>query len=534
VQKNSRKLAVAIGVSVAIVCVAAGVLLAVRWPFTENRMVQGLQRMLDSDVRCGRYRMTFFPSPGGDLENVSIVRGRATLAQVRHLEIRSTWPNLLTLTHRLSRVRIEGLSVHIARPLPSPVDHGPPQHKTIASEIVADGAVLEIKRDGSPNDPLRLQFRELLVRNAGAGQKISVRTRLRSSEPPDDLELHAEVGPFDSANRSRTPLSGSFAMTHADLSHYPGIGGLLNATGEFQGQLGRLSVAGKTDCDDFIVRSSEHTQAIHANFRAVVDALHGNLVLDNVDGQFGDTHVVASGEISGDQGKTTTVHFQSDHSDVRDLLHMFSRAPVPALSGPITFDAKAVVPPEHGRFVQKLQLTGEFAIAHARFSNPTTRVKVNQLSARARKEAPNNEKNDADDAANIVSEIRSSVVMRDGVARLSQISFHVPGATARGSGYYNLVSKRINIHGQVAMESSLSQASGGGLKSVLLKPFNGLFRQKNSKAGAVLPVSVAGIYPHPQFHVSLKPGANKDKDSSAHGQTHRTTSTPKRSVVSEE
>ena len=71
--------------------------------------------------------------------------------------------------------------------------------------------------------------------------------------------------------------------------------------------------------------------------------------------------------------------------------------------------------------------------------------------------------------------------MRDGVARLPQLTFHVPGATAHGSGAYNLVSKRIDLKGQVAMQSTVSEASGGGLKSVLLKPFNGLFPEKEQQ-----------------------------------------------------
>ena len=171
-QQYRHKFAIAIGASVVVVCIVIVIFLAVRWPFTEQRIIQGLDRMVDSDIRCSRHRLIFLPSPGCDLENVSVVRGSTTLAQVRHLEIRATWPSLLMLQHNLSCVRIDGLRVHLAMPLPPPVDHGRPEHKTAASEIYADGAMLEVERDGTPNDPLRLEFRELLVRNAGAGRKV--------------------------------------------------------------------------------------------------------------------------------------------------------------------------------------------------------------------------------------------------------------------------------------------------------------------------------------------------------------------------
>ena len=76
----------------------------------------------------------------------------------------------------------------------------------------------------------------------------------------------------------------------------------------------------------------------------------------------------------------------------------------------------------------------------------------------------------------------------------------MPGATAKGGGTYGLLDKKVDLTGRVAMQATVSQASTG-IKSVLLKPLNVFFKPK--PAGAVLPVSVTGYYPHPKFRVSL-------------------------------
>jgi hypothetical protein len=81
--------------------------------------------------------------------------------------------------------------------------------------------------------------------------------------------------------------------------------------------------------------------------------------------------------------------------------------------------------------------------------------------------------------------------------------FTTPGATARGGGTYSLLNKRIDLHGKLAMQASLSKAAGG-IKSLLLLPLDPFFKKKN--AGAVLPVKITGTYSHPTFGVSLTGG----------------------------
>ena len=127
-QQYRHKFAITIGASGVVVCIVIVIVifLAVRWPFTRERIIQGLERMVDSDVRCSRYRLTFLPSPGCDLENVSFVTGEHHAGAGSASGDPCHLAKLLMLQHNLSRVRIDGLRVHLAMPLPPPVDHGRP------------------------------------------------------------------------------------------------------------------------------------------------------------------------------------------------------------------------------------------------------------------------------------------------------------------------------------------------------------------------------------------------------------------------
>jgi hypothetical protein len=129
-------------------------------------------------------------------------------------------------------------------------------------------------------------------------------------------------------------------------------------------------------------------------------------------------------------------------------------------------------------------------------------MKVNGLSARARGDKKQVEERTADRVDRVFSQLKGDVSLKNGLASLSRLSFHVPGATATGSGTYSLISREVDIRGAVSMTADASEAASGW-KSILLKPFNALFRRGNEK-GATLPVSITGQYPRPEYRIGLK------------------------------
>jgi len=56
--------------------------------------------------------------------------------------------------------------------------------------------------------------------------------------------------------------------------------------------------------------------------------------------------------------------------------------------------------------------------------------------------------------------------LENGMARFSQITFSVPGATANMAGTYSLSDKRVKFNGKMRMKAALSQATTGGKVSV--------------------------------------------------------------------
>ena len=61
---------------------------------------------------------------------------------------------------------------------------------------------------------------------------------------------------------------------------------------------------------------------------------------------------------------------------------------------------------------------------------------------------------------------------------------------------YNVIDHRIDLHGQMQVESQISQTTTG-MKSVLLKVMDPFFKKR--RRGEVVPVHIGGTYEHPQY-----------------------------------
>jgi hypothetical protein len=76
----------------------------------------------------------------------------------------------------------------------------------------------------------------------------------------------------------------------------------------------------------------------------------------------------------------------------------------------------------------------------------------------------------------------------------------VPGAKARMYGNYNLVNYRLDLHGDMMVDTTISKTSSGA-KALMLKIMDPLFHKK--KKGEVVPVHILGTYQKPQFGLDL-------------------------------
>ena len=103
--------------------------------------------------------------------------------------------------------------------------------------------------------------------------------------------------------------------------------------------------------------------------------------------------------------------------------------------------------------------------------------------------------------------MKGGLELSSGVANFSDLDFGVPGAKAHLHGTYNIVNYRINLHGNMKVDTRISKTSSGA-KALFLKIMDPLFRKK--KKGEVVPVHILGTYEKPQFGLDFS-NDNKTK-----------------------
>lgn len=504
------------------------IVVAIKSPFTQGKVAQSLEETVRAKVSFGKYRMTYFPHPGCVAENVTFTReGGAknipSLVTVQRLEIESHYADMIVRPGYVALVKLNGLHVQIP---PRGVNAGSPTSPQSEStnvrvgEIVADGAVLEIGRANNM-PPLKFEMHSLTVRSFAHNSEWSYQVSMKNAEPPGEIISKGKFGPLNLEQVEATPLSGEYTFQQADLSVFDGISGTLSSTGEFSGKLGEVAVHGTLDIPDFAVVRSKHNVHVTSRFNASVNGTNGDVFLKQIQASFLQTSVAASGSVAGkpgQNGKTTTVDVELNNGRIQDLLVLLASTKHAPMNGATSFKAHVTILPLGRPFLKELVIRGDFGVDQAAFRKPSRQEQVDELSERARGEKKGKDKgkdqskepdkqeskNDSnakadpagDDPENIVMNLRGHLELRDGVAKFSELTFDVPGASARMNGTYNLENEQIDFHGALKTEAEISQDTTG-IKSALLKPLNPLFKKK--KAGADIPVKMTGTYHDPKF-----------------------------------
>jgi AsmA-like C-terminal region len=482
--------------ALAATCVLA--VLCIRfWPFGEKPVIQGLQEASDSGVRVRNFHETYFPYPGCILEGVTFSRapdGVKPLITIDRLTIRSTYIGVLRL--HVSRITVEGM--HIVIPPFGTAEPLQTKRSTIAiDEIVANGAIVEFESRDPDKAPLRFDIHEATLRDVSWSSPLTYRVKVRNPEPPGEISATGKFGVWNEDDPAETPVSGEYKLDHADLSVFRGIAGTLSSSGKFDGKLGHIDIAGTTNTPDFEVTSGGHPVPLTAEFIAYVDATHGDTFLKRVDANFRKTHIIASGSVAesaNGKGKTALVDLSANGGRIEDLVGLFVKKEPAPMSGPVTLRVTVRIPSGDRPFLEKIGLRGAFGIGGGEFSQASTQEGINKLSAGARGEK------DTSDPETVLTDLTGQVVVENGRAKFPELSFGVPGATARMKGSFGLVDYKMDLRGQLWVDTKLSNTTSGA-KAVLLKMMDPLFKKRNK--GEVLPVRISGTYQKPSFGLDL-------------------------------
>ena len=510
-----------LGVSICAVVFLA--IMAAKWPFTRQAMTKRLERASSAQVEMRGFHSTYFPFPGCVADDV-VFRQKTASGQkpgdpfltIRKLTIESTFAGLLSKPGRIRRIVAGGLRLHVPQGgvnLHEQTGSGGDKtasgsDQTIIEELRADNAVLELATGQTAEKKLVFQIHSAQFHNIGDGNAIPFQVSLHLPVPPGEVESSGSIGPWKSGKGTvrTTAISGKYVLTRADLGVFKSVAGIVSSRGEFSGNLEKLNVAGMTDSPDFEVTESGHKFHLSTQFRGLLDMKNGDLVLPSIEARLGNTNLMAHGSVSG-KPKTVTLDVTHGQGKIQDLILLFSDAKASPMLGPIVFQTQIVLPPEHRPFKERVRLTGNFNISSARFTSSNTQKDVDKLSERAEGKKDKEKDHDQDDDESgfeqVMTDLKGNVIMKDGVATFSPVSFAVPGADADMKGTYSLLTKRVNMRGKMRMLATVSQATTGA-KSIFLKVLDPFYKKKKKGAGAEVPIRMTGTYGHTHFSAGLK------------------------------
>jgi AsmA-like C-terminal region len=492
-------------------CFVALAFVVSRWPFRREAVVKQLEEESFSKVTIGAFHSTYFPRPGCVLEHVVFQHnpkpGTPPLMTIESVRIEGSFAGLFR--RHVSRVVSDGMLILIPPKGMGEAFETPQRPNVAIDNLVSDGAILEVASSQAGKGPLRFVFHEFTLRHIGGDGPASFKARLSNPEPPGEISATGEFGPWNADSVGKTPVAGKYLFEDANLGVFRGISGLLSSAGKFTGELDRIEVDGTTGVPLFAVTLSSHHVQLRTRFHALVNGENGDTFLEQVTAIFGKTTVLTKGSVAGESsqaGKTASFEVSAKDGRIQDLLLLFAKSPSAPMSGLASFQARVSIPPGGRPFLRKVELQGDFGIDEGTFTKADTQKDINHLSEGALGENHHKTAETEDDPQTVLSDLKGHVVLKDGTAKFSNLSFRVPGALAQMYGSYNLISEKIDLHGTLKTDSEPSETTQG-MKAFILKVLDPFFKKK--PAGYIMPVKITGTYLHPSFGLDL--GDRDDK-----------------------
>jgi hypothetical protein len=497
--------------SAAIVLIAfavVGMVLALNWPFTQAAVSKTLQDRFARPVTIRQFRSTYFP-PGFVAEGIDFQHRKRKdlppLISVETLTVRSSYSGMLRIHKLVNDVQLAGLHIRVPPKSPDSSQQAFPLTNSVSGktltigEITTNDAQVEFLTEQPSEDHFTLRIDHLTLDHVGENDPITFHARFNNTEPPGEIRSDGNFGPWNEDDPGATQMSGSYTYEHARLGVFEGIGGTLASQGKFSGKLGQVDAEGNVDIPDFHVAGSAHQEHLVTSFQAVVDGTNGDTSLTRVESHFGGTTVLSQGDVKGQpgqKGKTARLSMNITAGRIDDLLRLFTGSPQPAETGSVQIQTKVELPPGPEAFFKRLRLDGQFGIGGGRFTNPQIQEPVNRLAESARGES---KKQEQADASIVLSNLKGSVSVNQGIAKLSRVSFTEPDTLAEIDGTYNLMDKKLDLHGVLRTTGKLADTKSG-FTSVVLKALSPLMKKKSV---TVVPFVITGTSNHPSFGLDL-------------------------------
>ncbi|HEX4348311.1 MAG TPA: hypothetical protein VHZ73_12115 [Vicinamibacterales bacterium] len=379
-------------------------------------------------------------------------------------------------------------------------DAEPSARHFVIDALVADNAQLAVNPRDARDEPKVWAIHQLRMHAVTLGEPMPFHALVTNAVPPGEFDTTGSFGPWDSGEPGDTPVSGHFTLDGADLSVFAGISGMVAVRGAYTGTLGTIRAQGETDTPDFTIAVANHPIPLHTTYRAVIDAMNGDTMLEEVDATFLNTSLVAKGgiyDVKGAKARLVRVHVVMDKGRMEDVMRLVVNTPGAPMVGAIALTAQLEIPPGDQDIVDKLKLDGSFEIHGGRFTDADVQTKINDLSRRA-----SGKINAVPlDAHKVTSTFQGTFSLGRGTLRIPRVTFNIPGALVDISGQYSLRPPQpLSFTGSLIADAKVSQMTTG-VKSLLLKVVDPLFRRDGK---TFVPLKITGTRSDPSFGLDMK------------------------------
>jgi hypothetical protein len=193
------------------------------------------------------------------------------------------------------------------------------------------------------------------------------------------------------------------------------------------------------------------------------------------------------------------------HGRIEDVLNLAMHTGPPPCTGDVSFESTIRVRAGNTPVRDRLTADGQFTLLNVHLTDGQVEQKVEALSWRGQGKDPRDQN---PGVGRVATNMTGTFSVAAHEIWLPALSLEVPGATVVLSGTYGLQTQTMSFEGELRTQASLSSAVGG-LKSILLKPFDWLFRRDG--AGAVIPIQIRGTRGHPEFGIRLGAALRRGK-----------------------
>lgn len=455
------------------------------------------------DVTLATLHISLYPTLRVQFTNLTLKNPeRPDLPPLIHIErcvVDAGFLSLLEHKPHLHAVNMQGLIVNVPPHEPSENKKKVFRTDFIIDEVTSDDMTLNILRKNDDGH-LSFELHKLRIDSFQPDNPAAFHANLTNPKPVGEIQTQGQFGPWNPDDPSQSAVSGSYTFSNADLGTIKGISGTLSSTGSFNGVLDYIQVQGKTETPNFEVSVSGHPVPLDTAFNAVVDGMNGNTILNSIDIQLLDSHMVAKGDVAKgprQPGRAVALNVVADSARIQDLLRVAVKSDKPLLTGLVSLKTRFVIPSRRARdtdIANRLDLQGEFGIVSAHFTQDTVQRKIDALSRRGR-----GKPRESDDGS-AVSKLTGDFTLRNGMIQFSKLTFNVAGAAVLLNGTYNLDTEALDFQGTLSLTAKLSQTTTG-VKSLFLKLIDPIFEKKN--AGAVLPIKITGTRKNPSFGLDM-------------------------------